>query len=72
MDLYRRNGGKTPLILILESRFGDWSATRFSHIIPGETPPVIPRVGGCVGPRYGLVDVEKRKIFPWKDSNPGG
>jgi hypothetical protein len=51
-------------ILELELVGGEWSASRPSRISPGERSSSTRRVGGWMGPRTGLDDVEKRKIMP--------
>jgi hypothetical protein len=43
---------------------GEWSALRLGRFTPGKTAPDTNRIGGCVGPRTDLDDVEKRKILP--------
>jgi hypothetical protein len=43
-----------------------WAASRPSPLTPGT-----PWIGGTVGPRIGLDAMEKRKIFPCRESNPG-
>jgi hypothetical protein len=42
---------------------GEWSASRLDHFIPGERAPVTHWIGGWVGPKAGLDDVEKRKFL---------
>jgi hypothetical protein len=42
---------------------GEWSALRFGRFTPGEGAPDTHWIGGWVGPRAGLDDVEKRKFF---------
>jgi hypothetical protein len=42
---------------------GEWSALRLSRFIPGERDPCTHWLGGWVGPRAGLDDVEKRKFL---------
>jgi hypothetical protein len=48
-----------PPFLTSELDGGEWSALR-----SGYSPPRTHWVGGWVGPRAGLVAVEKRKILP--------
>jgi hypothetical protein len=38
---------------------GEWSATRLGHFTPVEIAPYTHWIGGWVGPRAGLDDVEK-------------
>jgi hypothetical protein len=38
---------------------GEWSSSRTSHFTPKETAPGTHRIGGWVGPRAGLDNVEK-------------
>jgi hypothetical protein len=42
---------------------GEWSASRPSHFTPGERAPGTHLVGGWVGLRTDLDDVEKRKFL---------
>jgi hypothetical protein len=42
---------------------GEWSASRPGRFTPGERAPGTHWIGGWVGPRTGLDDVEKRKIL---------
>jgi hypothetical protein len=42
---------------------GEWSASRPGRFTHGETAPVNNWIGGWVGPRTGLDDVEKRKFL---------
>jgi hypothetical protein len=42
---------------------GEWSASRPGRFTPGERAPVPHSIGGWVGPRAGLGDVEKRKFL---------
>jgi hypothetical protein len=42
---------------------GEWSASHTSRFNPGERTPGAHFIGGWVGPRTGLDDVERRKIL---------
>jgi hypothetical protein len=42
---------------------GEWSASCPGHFTPGEISPGIHWIGGSVGPRTGLDEVEKRKFL---------
>jgi hypothetical protein len=42
---------------------GEWSATRPGHFTPGERVPGTHWIGGWVGLRAGLDDVETRKFL---------
>jgi hypothetical protein len=42
---------------------GEWSASRPGHFTPGEKAPGTHYIGGWVGPRAGLDNVDKRKFF---------
>jgi hypothetical protein len=42
---------------------GEWSASRPGRFTPGERAPGTHWIGGWVGPRAGLDDVEKRKFL---------
>jgi hypothetical protein len=44
---------------------GECSGSRTGRFTPGEWAPVAHWIGGCVDPRTGLGDVEKRKFFPY-------
>jgi hypothetical protein len=49
----------------------EWSASRLSRFTPGERALDTHWIGGWVGPRAGLDEVEKRKIpSPHGGSNP--
>jgi hypothetical protein len=41
----------------------EWSASRIGRFIPGEKAPGTHWIGGSVGPRTGLNNVEKRKFL---------
>jgi hypothetical protein len=43
---------------------GEWSASRLGHFTPKERAPGTRWIGGCVDPKTGLDDVEKRKFLP--------
>jgi hypothetical protein len=53
---------------------GEWSASRPDRITPGERTYGTHWIGGWVGPRAGLDDVEKRKflILPGLELRPVG
>jgi hypothetical protein len=42
---------------------GEWSASRPCHLIPGERVPGTHWIGGWVGHRFGLDDLETRKCL---------
>jgi hypothetical protein len=50
---------------------GEWSASCPGRFTPEERAPGTHWIGGWVGPRAGLDDVEMRKFFPHRDSNSG-
>jgi hypothetical protein len=50
---------------------GELSASRPGHLTPGETAMGTHCVCGWAGPTAGLDAVEKRKIYPPLESNPG-
>jgi hypothetical protein len=50
---------------------GERTASRRSHITPGERVPGTYWIGDWVGPRTGLDDVEKQKFLNHRDSNSG-
>jgi hypothetical protein len=43
---------------------GEWSAPRLDSFTPRERAPGTHCIGGCVGPRAGLNDMEKWKFLP--------
>jgi hypothetical protein len=47
------------IFLILALVGGKWSASRPGSFPPGETTPDTHQIGGWVGPRAGLGDIEK-------------
>jgi hypothetical protein len=48
---------------------GEWSASRPCRFTPGERAPDSHWIGGWVGPRAGLDDVEKRTFLTLRGSN---
>jgi hypothetical protein len=48
---------------------GEWSTSRPDCFTPGEWAPGTHWIGGWVNPRTGLDDVERRKSYPYRDSN---
>jgi hypothetical protein len=42
---------------------GEWSASRLGRFTPGDRAPGTHWIGGWVGPRRGLDDVERRRIL---------
>jgi hypothetical protein len=61
-----------PLFLASSLDRGESSASRPSHFTPGERFPGTHWIGGLVGPRVGLDNVEERKIScPCRELNPG-
>jgi hypothetical protein len=51
------------IFLTLALAGGEWSASLPGRFTPGERAPDTHWIGGSVGPRSGLDDVEKRKFF---------
>jgi hypothetical protein len=49
---------------------GEWSASRPGRFTPGERAPGTHYIGGWVGTRTDLDDIERRKILPYRDSDP--
>jgi hypothetical protein len=43
---------------------GEWSVTRPDRLTPEEITPGTHWIEGCVGPRTGMDDADKRKILP--------
>jgi hypothetical protein len=59
-------GGAAVLALVfLTSALvgGEWSASRPGRFTPGKRGPSTQCIGGCVGPRTGLDDLEKWKFL---------
>jgi hypothetical protein len=52
-----------PIFLTSALVRGEWSASCPGHFTPGEIAPCTHWVGGSVGPRAGLDDVEKRNFL---------
>jgi hypothetical protein len=52
------------IFLTLALTGGEWSASCPCRFTPGERAPGTHLIGGWVGPRAGLGEVEKRKILP--------
>jgi hypothetical protein len=51
-------------VFLTSTLFGnEWSASRPGYFIPGERTLGVHWIGGWVGHRAGLDDVERRKIF---------
>jgi hypothetical protein len=48
---------------------GEWSASNPGRFTPGEKTPDTHWIGGWVDPRVGLDDLEKRKFWPYRESN---
>jgi hypothetical protein len=46
-------------VFLTSALVGEWSASRVGHFTPGTH-----RIGGLVGPRASLGDMEKRKFLP--------
>jgi hypothetical protein len=42
---------------------GEWSDSRPSRLTPGERAPGIHWIGGWMGPRFGLDDMEENKFL---------
>jgi hypothetical protein len=54
---------QSHIFLILAAVGSEWSATRPGRFIPGEKDTGTHWIGGWVGPRTGLDEVEKRKFL---------
>jgi hypothetical protein len=65
----RGRGYIDRLCLDLSTDGGGWSDSRPFRFTLGERAPCTHWIGGCVGPRAGLNDVEKRKLLTLQDSN---
>jgi hypothetical protein len=62
MYTYRKSGGIAPPFLTSARDGGEWSGSQFLPLYPGGGSPRTHCIGGWVGPRAGLDDVEKRKF----------
>jgi hypothetical protein len=58
------NGGMAPLFFTSALYGGEWPASRPGPFTQLETAPGTHWIGGWVGPRTGLDDMEKRKSLP--------
>jgi hypothetical protein len=63
METYGGVDVQTHVFLTSALVGGEWSASRPGRFTPGERVPGTHWIGGCVGPRAGLGDVEKRKFL---------
>jgi hypothetical protein len=63
MKVYEGVDVKIPVFLTLALVGGEWSASRSSRFTPGDRYPSTHCIGGWMGPRTGLDDVEKRKFL---------
>jgi hypothetical protein len=52
-----------PHVLSSALAGGEWSTSRPGRFTPGERAPGTHWIGGCVDPRAGLNDLEKRKFL---------
>jgi hypothetical protein len=48
---------------------GEWSASRPGRFAFGDRAPDTHWIGGRVGPRTGMDDMERENICPYRDSN---
>jgi hypothetical protein len=55
---------QTYVILTSVLVWGEWSASRPGRFTPGERVPGTHWIGGWVGPKAGLEDMEKWKFLP--------
>jgi hypothetical protein len=65
----RGSASIAPPFLISPLIEGDWSASHPGRFTPGEKASGTHFIGGWVGPRTGLYDVENEKSRPYRDSN---
>jgi hypothetical protein len=63
MNTYGGVGVQIKVLLTLTFIRGEWSASCPSHFIPGERAPRTHWIGGWVGPRAGLDNMEKKKCL---------
>jgi hypothetical protein len=64
MKTYERVDVQTHVFLTSALVAGEWSASRHGRFTAGERAPGTHWIGGWVGPRAGLDDMEKWKFFP--------
>jgi hypothetical protein len=69
MKTYEEVDVQTHIFLTSALVGGEWSASRSGRFTPGERVPGTPQIGGLVGPRTDLDNVERRKSCPYQDSN---
>jgi hypothetical protein len=63
MKMYGGVEVKIHVFLTSALAAGEWSASRSCRYTPGEIAPGTHWIGGWVGPRAGLDDVETRKFL---------
>jgi hypothetical protein len=63
MKVYGRVDVQIHILLTSALVKGEWSASYPGRFTPGERSPGTHWIGGSVGPRAGLDDVEKRKFL---------
>jgi hypothetical protein len=63
MKAYGKVDVQIHVFLTLALVGGEWSASRSSRFTPEERAPGAHFIGGWVGPRTGLDDMEKRKFL---------
>jgi hypothetical protein len=68
MNMYG-GGNSAPPFLTTSLDGGEWSASRPYYFTPRERIPGTHSLGGSVGPRAGLEDLEKSKVLLYQDSN---
>jgi hypothetical protein len=68
MKTYGRVFVEIHVFLTLAPVGGEWSASRTGRFTPGERAPNIHFIG-WMGHRVGLNEVERRKMFPDRESN---
>jgi hypothetical protein len=65
------SGGIAPPLFSSALDGGEWSASRHGRFTPGEITSSTHLLGCWVGLIVGLDAVEKRKILPCRESDPG-
>jgi hypothetical protein len=59
-----------PPFLVSALDRGEWSASRPGSITSAEIAPRAHSIGGWVGPRFGLDEVEKKTMLPLPGIEP--
>jgi hypothetical protein len=63
------SGGRDKTFLTSAPVGGEWPASHLNFFTPGQRAPGTHCIEGCVDPRTGLGNMERRKILPYWTSN---